>query len=152
MTAERAHEVKNKTSAREYILLAEDDVDDVEFLTDSLQNLDQSLEVLVISSGDKAIPFFDQVPDDHLPGLIIMDYNLPAMSGYQILTILAGNERYKNIPKIIWSTSNSSFFEKECLTNGATAYFVKPADLSGYEELAEKILDFLKSREWKTED
>ena len=143
MNAAHAYEDKNKTAIGEYILLAEDDIDDVEFLTGSLQNLDQRLEVQVISSGDKAISFFETVSNDHLPSLIIMDYNLPAMNGYQILTLLASNERFKHIPKLVWSTSNSSFFEEECLTNGALAYFVKPSDLSGYAYLAEKIMEYL---------
>ncbi len=146
MNAVQVYEDKNKTPSKEYILLAEDDIDDVEFLTSSLQKLDQDLKVHVISCGDKAIPYFDSLPDDHLPSLIIMDYNLPAMNGYQILTILAGKERYSSIPKLIWSTSNSSFFEKECMIKGATAYFVKPADLSGYEYLARKIIEFMGRR------
>ena len=145
MNAALGYEVKNKNSLRKYVLLAEDDVDDVEFLTVSLQNLDQAIEVRVISSGDRAISAFESLPDDHLPCLIILDYNLPALSGYQILTMLADNERYKHIPKIIWSTSNSSFFEKECLASGASAYFVKPADLSGYALLAGKIVEYLGS-------
>ena len=145
MNAARGYEVKNKNSLRKYVLLAEDDIDDVEFLTVSLQNLDQAIEVRVISSGDRTISFFENLPDDHLPGLIILDYNLPALNGYQILTALADTERYKNIPKIIWSTSNSSFFENECLASGASAYFVKPADLSGYALLAGKIMEYLGS-------
>jgi len=145
MNAALGYEVKNKNSLRKYVLLAEDDVDDVEFLTVSLQNLDQAIEVRVISSGDRAISAFESLPDDHLPCLIILDYNLPALNGYQILTMLADNERYKYIPKVIWSTSDSSFFEKECLANGASAYFVKPADLSGYALLAGKIVEYLGS-------
>jgi CheY-like chemotaxis protein len=65
------------------------------------------------------------------------------MNGYQILTLLAEKERYRGIPKIIWSTSNSSFFEKECLAIGASGYFVKPVDLSGYESFAKTIIEFL---------
>ncbi|HVY76509.1 MAG TPA: response regulator [Puia sp.] len=129
--------------APKYILLAEDDVDDVEFLTGSLQNLDQGIIVKVINSGDKALAFFERLDDQQLPGLIIMDYNLPALNGYQILAMLAVNKRYKSIPKIIWSTSNSGFFEKECLANGAMAYFVKPADLTGYDLLAKKLIGLL---------
>ena len=146
MNPAQGYEVKANHSSRNYVLLAEDDLDDVEFLTGSLQNLDQGLEVRVISSGDKAVAFFENLPDGQLPGLIMMDYNLPAVNGYQILIMLAENERYRAIPKIIWSTSNSSVFEEECLTNGAAAYFVKPADLSGYAGLAEKIIGFLRRR------
>ncbi|MDP4132030.1 MAG: response regulator [Bacteroidota bacterium] len=136
--------IKDKTAFKNYILLAEDDIDDVELITGSLQNLGHSLEVYFINSGDKVMPFLADLPDDRMPGLMIMDYNLPVMSGYQILVNLSGEERYKDIPKIIWSTSNAAFFEKECLDHGASAYFVKPSDLAGYELLAKKIVELVR--------
>jgi CheY-like chemotaxis protein len=146
MNADHEYELNHKNSLRKCVLLAEDDVDDVEFLTACLQNLDQAIEIRVFSSGDQTISYFENLSNDQLPGLIILDYNLPAINGCQILTVLAENERYRAIPKIIWSTSNSSFFENECMDRGASAYFVKPADLSGYVNLAEKVVEYLRGK------
>jgi CheY-like chemotaxis protein len=126
-----------------YILLAEDDDDDVELLTNFLRDLPESPEVMVLNKGDKVISFFENLSENRLPQLIILDYNLPTVSGYEILTALAKEKKYHVIPKIVWSTSGSPQFETQCLANGATAYFVKPADLLGFQTLVQKLQQFL---------
>lgn len=129
----------NEFLPNEYILLAEDDDDDVDLLMGFLRELPGSPEVIVISKGDKVISFIENLPENRLPRLIILDYNLPTVSGYEILTAMADNKKYQSVPKIIWSTSNASHFENQCLAQGATAYFVKPADLSGFQALVQKL-------------
>jgi CheY-like chemotaxis protein len=126
-----------------YILLAEDDDDDVEMLTNFLRDLPEPPEVLVLNKGDKVISFFENLSEKNLPRLIILDYNLPTVSGYEILSALTVDKKYLSIPKIVWSTSGSSHFEKQCLARGADAYFVKPADLLGFQVLVQKLLQFL---------
>jgi len=126
-----------------YILLAEDDDDDVELLMNFLRDLPESPEVMVLNKGDKVISFFENISEKQLPRLIILDYNLPTVSGYEILSALAEDKKYLSIPKIVWSTSGSSHFETQCLARGATAYFVKPSDLMGFKTFAQNLLQFL---------
>ena len=132
--------VKKEFFLNEYILLAEDDDDDVDLLMDFLQELPESPEVVVINKGDKVISFLENLPETSLPRLIILDYNLPSVSGFEILSALSQDKKYQSIPKIIWSTSNSSHFESQCLAKGAAAYFVKPADLDGFQALVQKLI------------
>jgi CheY-like chemotaxis protein len=127
----------------EYILLAEDDEDDVSLLRTFLRELPGSPELLVINKGDKVISFFENLQGNHLPRLIILDYNLPSVSGYEILDELSADKKYHSIPKIIWSTSNSPHFESKCMSKGAVAYFVKPSDISGFQTLVQKLQHFL---------
>jgi CheY-like chemotaxis protein len=122
-----------------YILLAEDDTDDVELLMTFLQEIPGSPEVIVLNKGDKVISFFENLPENRLPLLIVLDYNLPSVSGFEILTALSENKTLRSVPKIIWSTSNSSHYETQCLEKGATAYFVKPSDLAGFKDLVQKL-------------
>jgi CheY-like chemotaxis protein len=131
--------VKKEFFPNEYILLAEDDDDDVDLLMDFLRELPESPEVVVINKGDKVISFLENLPKKSLPRLIILDYNLPSVSGFEILSALSQDKKYQSIPKIIWSTSNSSHFESQCLAKGAAAYFVKPADLNGFQALVQKL-------------
>jgi len=126
-----------------YILLAEDDDDDVELLMNFLRDLPESPEVMVLNKGDKVISFFENISENQLPRLIILDYNLPTVSGYEILSALAEDKKYLSIPKIVWSTSGSSHFETQCLARGAAAYFVKPSDLMGFKTFAQNLLQFL---------
>lgn len=126
--------------SKRYIFLAEDDLDDQEFLTEALLDIDQSLEIHVEKSGDKAVGFLNELSDDELPSLIVLDYNLPLISGHEILKNIQNAKRYKDITKVVWSTSNSPYYEKVCLESGATAYFVKPSDIAGIRELARKMI------------
>jgi CheY-like chemotaxis protein len=127
---------------KKYIFLAEDDIDDQEFLAEAFKDIDQNILMHIESSGEKALEYIDKVPDDQLPSLIILDYNLPMVSGHQILGHMNNNSRYQKIVKLVWSTSNSPHYEKVCLESGATAYFVKPADVAGIRQLAEKMLSY----------
>ena len=126
------------------IFLAEDDVDDQEFLTEALLDIDENVNVHVEKSGDKAVRYLESIADDQLPCLIVLDYNLPLVSGHQILQNIQHSERFKNVVKIVWSTSNSPHYEKACIESGAQAYFVKPADIAGIRELAGKMLELCK--------
>jgi CheY-like chemotaxis protein len=126
-----------------YMLIAEDDEDDVSLLRSFLQGLPEVPELLVINKGDKVISFVENLPDNRLPLLVLLDYNLPSVSGYEILIALADNKKFHAIPKIIWSTSNATHFETQCLSKGAFAYFVKPSNIHGFQALVQKLQSIL---------
>lgn len=95
------------------------------------------------NNGKTAALFLDEVSDAALPSLIILDYNLPEIDGAELLKLLAGNSRFDEIPKLVWSTSNSPRYKQICLQMGAKAYFVKPSDIKGIETVAKQMLAFL---------
>jgi CheY-like chemotaxis protein len=122
------------------IFLAEDDLDDQEFLIEALHELDSSLQIHVADSGDKAIEYLQSLPLAELPQLIVLDYNLPKLNGFQILSFLKSDPRFSGVTKLVWSTSNSPLYQQRCIQEGATAYLVKPTDLGGIKEVAAAIL------------
>jgi CheY-like chemotaxis protein len=126
-----------------YVLIAEDDEDDVLLLRSYIRELSGSPELLVINKGDNVISFFENLPENRLPLLVLLDYNLPSVSGYEILIALADNKKFLAVPRVIWSTSNSPHFESQCLSKGAVAYFVKPSNLQGFQILVQKLNDVL---------
>jgi CheY-like chemotaxis protein len=125
-----------------HIFLAEDDIDDQEFLIEAFRSLDEKIKVHVENSGERAITYLESLDSDRQPSLIVLDYNLPQVSGYEILQRLEQGGRYRHVIKVVWSTSNSPLYEKACLEAGASAYFVKPSDVAGIRKLAEKMLRF----------
>jgi CheY-like chemotaxis protein len=126
-----------------YIVIAEDDEDDVSLLRSFLPDLPEAPELLIINKGDKVISFFENLPGNRLPLLVLLDYNLPSVSGYEILIALADDKKLLTVPKIIWSTSNSTHFENQCLAKGAFAYFVKPSNIHGFQTLVQKLQGIL---------
>jgi CheY-like chemotaxis protein len=124
------------------IFLAEDDVDDQEFLEDALHSLDPEVTLVSFTSGVKFIEHLDKINDDQLPCLIVLDYNIPEINGAEILKHLNNSSRYADIQKIIWSTSNSSLYMKTCIDLGAKDYVIKPSNIAGIREIAEKLLSW----------
>jgi CheY-like chemotaxis protein len=51
-------------------------------------------------------------------------------------------DRYTDIPKIVWSTSDSHLYRETCLNSGAKAYLVKPSSIGGLKELAKEMLQY----------
>ena len=123
-----------------FIFLAEDDVDDQELLIEAFSQLDNSITVTAINNGKKALSFLEDLSSDDNPCLIVLDYNLPELSGAEILERLNKMKRYEDVTKVVWSTSNSPVYEQICLDLGAKAYLVKPNDISGISRLAQLML------------
>jgi CheY-like chemotaxis protein len=127
-------------STSPFIFLAEDDIDDQELLAEAFAQLDNTISVKAVNNGKKAIAFLEELSSENNPCLIILDYNLPELSGAEILERLSQLQRYEDVVKVVWSTSSSPVYEKICLDLGAKAYLVKPNDISGIHRLAQVML------------
>jgi DNA-binding response OmpR family regulator len=68
--------------------------------------------------------------------LVILDLNLPKVSGMEVLKLLKKNSKYNKIPVVVLSTSSDQRTINEAYKNGANGYFVKP---SSYEEFVGKV-------------
>ncbi len=123
-----------------YIFIAEDDIDDQELLIEAMANHSTDIKIETATNGRKAILYLENLPDNSLPSLIILDYNLPEVDGAQMLKILSLHKRFSLVPKVVWSTSNSPTYRKLCLDSGAKAYYVKPSDIAGIKNLAKEML------------
>lgn len=124
------------------VFLAEDDADDQEFLKDAFNEIDPDVKLVSFSTGVKFMNGLSQTADEDLPGLIVLDYNIPELNGAEILGELTKNKRYTHIPKIVWSTSDSQIYRQTCLASGAKAYLVKPSSIHGIAAVAREMLTF----------
>jgi CheY-like chemotaxis protein len=123
-----------------FILIADDDKEDLELLSEVILQLDETVRLHMVNNGSLVMDFLQKTDGAELPSLIVLDYNMPNMNGAEVLEQLCRDPRYQKIPKIIWSTSNNSNYIKECMEKGATSYFVKPATHKTLQEQAEQML------------
>jgi CheY-like chemotaxis protein len=132
------------TGKQKLILLADDDQEDLELLEEAISSCDAKIQLHTVLNGRLVVEYLDRTPDSDLPCLIVLDYNMPEMNGADVLERICTNPRYENIPKLIWSTSSTSAYIKECMEKGATAYFIKPASHKQLQELARQMLEYCK--------
>jgi CheY-like chemotaxis protein len=125
-----------------FILVGEDDEDDQEMLTEVFSSIDKSFILLFVDNGKEVLSALGKLRDDQMPCLVILDYNMPGLNGAEIVKEIGQNERYKDIPKIVWSTSGSDKFKKLCLDLGAVDYVIKPSNHTDLEKIARHMISF----------
>lgn len=130
--------------SKRLILLAEDDIDDQELLENAFNEIDPSWQLVCIPNGRKFIKYLDSIADRELPALMILDYNIPELTGVEIVQELNDQARYHGIPKIIWSTSSSPVFKAKSIELGVKDYIIKPSDLASFLSIAKYMLSFVK--------
>ena len=121
------------------ILIADDDEEDIELIEEAIMNTDKAVALHKVKDGRAALDYLLH-QDTSLPCLIVLDYNMPELTGAQVLSALCDEPRYQAIPKVVLSTSNTPRHIQECRDNGAREYFVKPSTASELNQLATKLV------------
>jgi CheY-like chemotaxis protein len=125
-----------------FILIGEDDLDDEDLLKELFFSVDDSFTLTFINNGKRVVDYLRSAANDRLPCLIILDYNMPELDGAHILQDLKDDSRYSEVPKIIWSTSQSDTYRKKCLELGADDYIIKPSKVNELIEAVKYMISF----------
>jgi two-component system cell cycle response regulator DivK len=116
------------------ILIVEDNETDVRLLKDILEM--RGYDILQTGDGLEAINLaFANVPD-----LILMDIQLPEMSGLEVTRRLRGDERSRRIPIVAVTAFAMGWHEREALDSGCDAYISKPISMLGFLRTVESFL------------
>ena len=116
------------------ILIVEDNKTDVRLLKDILES--RGYETLQAVDGLEAINLvFARLPD-----LILMDIQLPEISGLQVTRCLRGDDRSRRIPIVAVTAFAMGWHEREALASGCDAYISKPISFLGFLNTVESFL------------
>ena len=111
------------------ILLADDDIDDCRFFKQALEALPISTELVTVHDGDELISYLE-ANTTHLPHVLFLDINMPRKNGFECLSEIKKNEKLKDIPVIMFSTSKAPDKINILFNTGADVYIHKPSNFS----------------------
>lgn len=124
------------------ILIADDDLEDLDLIETAIAKIRPAADLQKVTSGKAVIDFLGSRSDFQLPCLMVLDYNMPDLTGPELLAVLAGHKRYDNIPKVVFSTSGAAAHIQKCMASGAIEYMVKPTNMRDLLEIAKKMLSY----------
>ncbi len=104
----------------EKLLIVDDNPLNIKVLTDSL--VDYEYELLTVNTGERAL----KVADMALPNLILLDINLPGLSGFEVCQKLKDNPKTAHIPIIFLSALDDTESKITGFKLGACDYITKP--------------------------
>lgn len=124
------------------ILLVEDSKSDARLIKEFFKEVDFNNILYAVNDGIKALEFLYKHYKYSCPDIVILDLNLPGMSGIEVLKEIKCDANLRHIPVIILTTSTAEDDVNECYSNYANSYIVKPVDLDDFDRVTNLIKDY----------
>ncbi len=112
------------------LFIVDDDIDDIELFCEALSEIYPDSVCFDAKSGKNCLKLLRQQPTS-LPDFIFLDLNMQPMDGRSCLDKLKKDVSLKNIPVIIYTTSQSQKDRDETLQMGAAYFLTKPSSFKG---------------------
>jgi CheY-like chemotaxis protein len=135
------------TQNQRLVLLVEDNAADANLVEEALAEAQLDYALYVLSDGSKAIDFIDRMDADAghpCPYVVLLDLNLPRVSGEDVLRRLQRSPCRHGIKVLVISSSGAPADRERALALGANGYFRKPSNLDQFLELGPIVCELLK--------
>jgi CheY-like chemotaxis protein len=127
------------------ILLVEDDPGDALIVREAFEHYKIRNPLHVVTDGEQALRFVHrsgEFADAPRPGLIMLDLNLPRVSGTEVLEKLKADPDLRVIPVVILTTSRAEEDVLRSYALHANAYVTKPVDFEQFMDAVRQIGSF----------
>jgi len=127
------------------ILLVEDNEDDEALTLRALKKNNIANEVIVARDGEQALDYlfatgaYGERDATEVPQIILLDLNLPRISGLDVLRRLRGDERTRLLPVIVLTSSKEDQDVIQSYSLGANSYVRKPVDFAQFTEAVKTL-------------
>ena len=116
-------------SKKLHIILADDDIDDCHFFKTALETLPLATSLTIVNDGEELISYLlNNV--DKLPHVLFLDINMPRKNGFECLYEIKHHDKLKDLPVVMFSTSNAQDQINILFKTGADLYIRKPGNFT----------------------
>ena len=126
------------------VILIEDNLQDIEMIIDAFKEHKMIYKVHALHDGAGALDYFfgpqgcSYAAATPFPKLILLDLNLPKVSGLDVLKHLKSVEQTRQIPVAVFTSSHEDL-RGQCYALGADSYMVKPLDSDSFSRCVADI-------------
>ena len=123
------------------IFFIDDDPDDQYLVRRAMQQLDFNVELVGFESSERLFSHLNH-SDPILPDFILLDLNMPMISGKDVLKKLKGSTALSTIPCIIFTTSHSDRDVEESYLLGANSFIIKPGTFAQTVKIMQQLCEY----------
>lgn len=127
-----------------HIVIAEDDMDDADVITETFTNNPNFSKVSLVANGEELLNYLKNDSNEN-PDVILTDINMPIIDGIEALQEILSNDELKNIPCFVYSTSINPSYKEKCDDMGVKAYLIKPYSFEAFAEIPKTILSIIEA-------
>ncbi len=121
------------------VLFIEDDMIETMKMQRAISKFQTKHKIIEAKNGEEAL---DVLKKGNLPDIILLDLNMPRMSGIEFLSILKADEKLKYLPTIILTTSENRVDLLKCFEIGIAGYIIKPLKYEDYEAKLKRVFEY----------
>src|SRR5712691_8877163 len=127
------------------ILLVEDNPADIKITRRALRESNMSVDLLVARDGEEAVEYLLRQgqhaadPSWRRPDLVLLDLNLPRLTGRQVLERARATPALRALPVVVLTTSRRLEDVRDMYNAGANTYIEKPQDFNRFVEVLQAI-------------
>lgn len=124
------------------ILLVEDRPSDVRLTVRAIVKAGYDVDVEIAQNGQEALDKLSNIEessDRRLPDLVLLDWMMPLVNGEEVLEAMHGDERLRQIPVVVLTTSSIEADVRAAYRNGCNAYLVKPVNPLDFQKTIDAL-------------
>ena len=127
------------------IVYAEDDPDDRLLVQEALEESKLLNKLVFVENGEELLDYlyrrgkFQNCEDEKLPGLILLDLNMPRKDGREVLKEIKKEQKFRRIPVVVLTTSREEEDILRTYDLGANSFIKKPVTFESLVEIVKTI-------------
>ena len=130
------------------ILVADDDPDDRMFIKDAIEEVRLANDLVMVNDGVELMDYlqrrgeYEKLKGDPLPGLILLDLNMPRKDGREALEEIKNNPELKRIPVVVLTTSKADEDILRTYDLGVNSFICKPVTFEKLVEVMKTVTNY----------
>jgi len=130
------------------IHMCDDDPDDQLLVNDALEEARLGNPIDFTNNGKELLQYlnregeYSHLVDQPLPGLILLDLNMPVMDGREVLSKIKKHEKFRSIPIIVLTTSKAEADIARTYDMGVNSFIMKPVSFDSLVEMIKSVTDY----------